>query len=240
MGILIPSMTYPILTTKVNQNHVPIDIMYHGSTISVKGLVSSDHDLIVKITSPVKTESFNKTEKIAHAFWMSNGQVKVRNTNPLYMVYSTKPLNKILSQDDRNKYSLGYSAVKKNMQVESDQNKEDWKEEFIKYKEQNHLYERNRNNGVFKISHKSSETDDYVTNIPWPYQATPGVYNVTVYSVKDHHIDETASGTCTVEQVGIVNYISEMAIKNALLYGTLAVVISLILGLGVGFVLNKR
>lgn len=227
------------LTAEANHDHITIDFFYHGSSVSVKGLCDPDVDLIVKIASPDGHQSLKKKGKAAGLLWMNVGTLNFEHTPDLYAVYSTKKMEDILSEDEMNRHVLGYPALLKHADIgpaEGEDEKAKWFNEFVKFKEQERLYASS--SGDISIRNEKGR-GRYALYTAWPYQAHPGTYTVTVYAIKNKSVVETARTEVSVEQVGTVKYLSNMAKNKGALYGIISIIAALGAGFGVGMIFKK-
>jgi uncharacterized protein (TIGR02186 family) len=228
------------LTAIANHNHITVDFFYHGSTISVRGISDPNTDLVIKIMSDEDGhQALRKKGKVGGFLWMNVGELKVEHAPKLYFLHSTKNIDDILSQDEMNKYGIGYPALEKyaEMNTSDEAEKIRWFNEFVKYKESSNLYVTS--NGKISLTEKDGAEDYYILT-EWPYQAPPGKYTVTVYAVRDKKVVETATSNVLVEQVGMVKSFASMAKNNAALYGIIAILAALTAGFGVGLVFRKN
>jgi hypothetical protein len=170
---------------------------------------------------------------------MNVGELKFENVPNLYSLHSTKKLEDMLTPEEMEKYVLGYSALKKHVDISplsTPEEKDKWFNEFLKYKQASKLYSTDYG----KISTTMQEgKQQYYILAPWPYQAAPGGYIITVYAVKDRKIVEKAETRVKVQQVGTVKTLATMAKNKGSLYGLLAILAALGAGFGVGMVFRK-
>ena len=237
--LLYCSSSLAELTINANHDHITIDFFYHGSTVSVSGISNQDVDLIVKITSPEGHQVMKEKGKAAGFLWMNVGTLNLEHVPNFYALHSTKKIEDILNKDEMEKYVIGYPALEKHVgmsPVANESDKTKWFEEFVKFKEDSKLYAMS--SGKISFSHEGGKSKYYILT-QWPYQAPPGEYLVTVYSVKDKHIIEKAETRVVVEQVGIIKMLSGMAANNGAMYGIISIIIALGAGFGVGMVFRK-
>jgi uncharacterized protein (TIGR02186 family) len=229
-----------MLTAKANHDHISIDFFYHGGSVSVKGLSDPGRDLVIKIASPEGHQVLKRKGKVGGVLWMNVGTLKFENTPNLYEVFSTKKLDDMLLPAEQEKFTIGYRALEKHVAIDEAANadeKSQWFDEFVKYKEASKLYIA----GEEKIETKTLADGhvEYYIMTAWPYQAAPGAYTVSVYAVKDGRVVEQAESHVNVEQVGLVKTLATMAKSNAAFYGFLSVGIALGAGFGVGMIFRK-
>ncbi|MDD1751074.1 MAG: TIGR02186 family protein [Methanothrix sp.] len=229
-----------MLTAKANHDHITIDFFYHGSSVSVKGESDPGVDLIVKITSPEGHQVLKQKGKVGGVLWMNVGQLKFENTPNMYEVFSTKKIDDILTQEEREKYVIGYEALAKHVEVNPVANETDkikWFNEFVKFKEDSRVYVAS--SGNITTTTLQNGRQEYYILTDWPYQAAPGDYLVTVYAAKNGKVIEQATAKVNVEQIGMVKTLATMARSSAVFYGFLSVGIALGAGFGVGMVFRK-
>jgi len=229
-----------MLTAKANHDHITIDFFYHGGTVSVKGMSDAGRDLVIKITSPEGHQVLKKKGKVGGLLWMNVGTLSFENTPNFYEVFGTKKIEDIVTQDEREKYSLGYGALEKHITIEpvkSAEERTQWFGEFVKFKESQNLYSAGDNK--IETTQLADGHQEYYIMTQWPYQAAPGDYTVTVYAVKDGKVVEQAESRVNVEQVGMVRTLAAMAKNSAAVYGFLSIGIALGAGFGVGMIFRK-
>ena len=227
------------LTATANHDHITVDFFYHGSTVSVRGISDPDTDLIIKLTCDDDHQVLRKKGKVGGLLWMNVGELKIENIPNVYYIHSTKNVEDILSQDEINKYVIGYPALEKHikMNVQDEGEKTRWFNEFVKFRESSNLYATTT--GKISLSEKDGVQNYYILT-QWPYQAPPGHYTVTVYAVRDKKVIETATSSVLVEQVGMVKSFADMAKNNAAVYGIISILAALGAGFGVGLVFRKN
>ncbi|MBF0459497.1 MAG: TIGR02186 family protein [Nitrospirae bacterium] len=229
--VLSVSHANAALTFSMDKKLIPINAFYKGNVLTITGTVESGKDVVVKITSPLENEAFMIKEKLYHLFWMNKDKVNVTNVNSVYMLYSSDDLDKMLSAGERNKYSLGYDAIRDSAGVSGGSPESDRDmlfREFIRVKEEGRLYSVNGNKVILMPS-KDGKNSFWLT-VSMPYQVPIGSYNVDVYAVSNHSVVEKASDEVKIEPVGMVREISDMAMAHGGVYGLLAIVIALITG----------
>lgn len=234
-----PSSAVAELTARANHDRISVGFFYNGSTVSVSGVSEPGTDLIVKISAPDASLALKQKGKVAGLLWMNVGTLEFGNVPPLYFLASTKPVEDLLSRDERRRYGIGYAALQQNVLIEplSDEKERDkWFSEYVSYRESMHLYTVKK--GGFSLE-QVDDAQRYRVVFDWPYQALPGTYQVTVYAVRDGKVAETANSSVVVEQVGGVSYLATTAKKHGAFYGLLSVVAALTAGFGVGMIFRK-
>lgn len=243
-GVLLggPLAAHANLTAVANHDYIAVDYNYHGSTVSVKGIADPDVDLLIKISAPNSDLAMRTKQHVGGVLWMNMGELHMGETPRVYHLFGTARPEVLLNQEDRDAYALGYDALEREARMslkgmeETAAGNAQWFKEFVKYQERSHLY--GESFGQVKLV-PEQDSGRYEMQMDWPYQAPPGVYDVTVYAVRGGKVVETATSSVTVEQVGAVKYLANMARNNGALYGVLSILIALASGFGVGMVFRS-
>jgi uncharacterized protein (TIGR02186 family) len=238
--LLVGGNAHAMLTAKANHDHITIDFFYHGSTVSVKGVSDAGRDLVIKIASPEGHQVLKKKGKVAGVLWMNVGSLTFEHAPNLFEIFSTRKIGDILSPEEQQNRIIGYQALAKHVEVSpaaSEAEKEEWFGEFVKFKEASNLYRVSA--GAVETKKLPDGHEEYSVMTPWPYQAAPGDYTVTVFAVKNGKVVEQADARVNVEQVGMVKTLAGMAKNRASVYGFLSIGIALGAGFGVGMIFRK-
>lgn len=229
------------LTCRVTPENIPITLSYNGATLQVSGENNAGDDLIIQITNAPADAHYKYIGKAGGLVWMKKGDISFKDVPGVYMLYTSRDLEHLLSPTQQKTNLIGYNAIKERAKVETDddelrQNTAFWKDEFIRFKENEKLYAVHT--GTVTRQHGQS-SDSYQVEIAWPYQAATGIYTVKATAVRDGIIVEQAESTFGVERQGLVRKLTDLAFNHAALYGLMAVLIAIIAGLAVGLIFKK-
>lgn len=227
--LLSVSAANAALKVHVDKELIPIDAFYKGGSLTINGSVDSNSDVIVKITSPIENESFMVKAKFYHLFWMNKDKVDIKKVNSVYMLYSSNDIDRILSDNEKSKYLLGYDAIRQSVGINGGSDKDTLFSEFIKVKEAGKLYSASEGNKVILIPSTKGKNSFWLT-VKMPYQVPIGSYNIEVYAVSNKMVIEKAFDEVKIEPVGVVSQISDMSMTHGGLYGLLAIIIALATG----------
>ncbi|MGC8871797.1 MAG: TIGR02186 family protein [Caldimicrobium sp.] len=226
---------------EVKPEKILINFTYHGANLKITGQGNcAGKDFVINILSTHKEKAtFKKIEKVANLIWMKTGDLHFENVPFFYHVYSTRPIEEILTKKDLEEYSLTFDSLKKgvNLFPVKDENQKNflW-QEFIKYKSKYHLYAYE----VVPYNCKGEGQNQLLEiSIHWPYQAPPGVYQIKIYEISNRKIENIAEKIVEVEKVGLVKFLTDFAQNHALIYGVFSVLIALVSGFLVGLIFKK-
>lgn len=237
---IIPEDAEATLTVHQDHSRIDIDSFYHGSTISISGEYDPEADLIVQVTSDNNEHlALKKKGKVGGILWMNVGELEFKDVPSLYFVSSSKDITQMMDPTEADRYSLGLAALKRQVHIEPEMNpvdRDSWFDELVKMKKQSLLYREEV--GVVKLSSKDGQ-GNYTLELPWPFQAQPGDYQVNVFTIKHGMVSEKTQSTIVVAQAGAVKYLAGMARENGALYGAIAIVVALVSGFGTGILFGK-
>lgn len=221
------------ITCEVIPDVISIDSFYHGAKLLITGKSDPKDEIIIVISSPTGESSLKYMGKAAGLFWMKIGDMEFKPVSNVYLVYTTGKLEEITTPAERMKRRLGYDALKSQIEITSSKgpvDKERWFNEFIKFKEKDRLY--GVNEGVVVKDGKGG----YSLKINWPYQAPPETYTIEAFAVRDGIAYAKATQELIIKKTGMVKLLSDLAFKNAAIYGLIAIIIAMIAGLVVGLI----
>ncbi len=227
------------ITCKISPQNIPISFFYNGTDVHISGHSNFIGDIVVVISDKPERLVLRRKEKVKGIFWMNVGEISFDPVPITYMVFTSRPLNKILSKDQIIKYGIGYTALMSRVKLEPDPGKDriKWIKEFIHFKENLRLYRKELK--AVKVD-KTSQGENFSLSLHWPYQAPPGVYNLTVYLIQNQKVTETCFKTIRIEKVGLLKTISDLAFNRAAIYGVIAIIIAVVAGIGVGLIFGSK
>ncbi len=235
LSFLFESSSIYGLTCKVKPNHIGISFFYNGTNMHISGHSEQIGDIAVVISDKPETLVLRRKEKVKGLFWMNVGEISFNPVPITFMVFSSRPIGEILKKDQIVKYGIGYHSLFQKVKIDPDPGKDKikWIKEFIHFKENLRLYCERFNSIKIK---KGPSSQDFFLSFHWPYQAPPGIYNVSVYLIKDKKVSDQCFKTIKIEKVGLLNTISNLAFNQPAIYGIIAIIIAVVAGIGVGLI----
>ncbi len=222
------------LTMKVTPGKIPITLGYHGTKLKVEGTGLNTSDVIIQISSKLGEQHLKYKGKAGGIFWMKLGNIVFEDVPRVYLVYSTRDIHKMLPPEVCKGLSIGYDALSKKAKIRTsmkDFDREKWIAEFIKFMEEDELYDEE--DGVVHVDKKHHA---FSININWPFEAPPGDYDVEAFAVENGQVVEKAQTKIRVERVGLIKHLTHMAFEKPALYGVIAIIVAIVAGFGVGMV----
>jgi uncharacterized protein (TIGR02186 family) len=228
------------IVTVTTKPEVNIGLMYNGDHIYfVGGVPDSSADVIVKLTSTENAPlSVNRKGRVA-LMWMNVKQFKVTGLPLLYKIHSTRPINQILSKELASEYGIGYDVLKDQMKLElvrGEPEADDLDTVFdgiLRLKQEANLY---------NIDEKRIEITGgklFKHYFRFPSAAKEGVYKAESYIFKQGKLIGKGVDEVRIQKTGIEATFTNLAFEHPVLYGIIALVVALGMGLLVGFIFKK-
>jgi uncharacterized protein (TIGR02186 family) len=228
------------IVTITTKREVDIGLMYNGDYIYfVGGVPDPTADVIVKLTSTENIPlSVNRKGRVA-LMWMNVKQFKVTGLPLLYKIHSTRPINQILSKELASELGIGYDVLKNQMRlklVRGEKGADDLDTVFdgiLRLKKEANLY---------NIDEKRIEITGgklFKHYFRFPSAATEGVYRAESYIFKQGKLIGKGVDEVRIQKKGIEEAFTKMAFNHPVLYGIIALVVALGMGLLVGFIFKK-
>lgn len=222
------------VATSIEQ--VDVTIRYRGQEVQLFGEVQPGADVLIQVISPLETVKVHKKGKVLGFLWMNVKQAEISNVPGAYQEISSSTLDR-LSPDIQELTQVDgrYRFVREMARVSpADEDVPLFLDGYIKVKEEQKLYAY-REKAVDIIKGRLFRAEFQL-----PSRAPIGEYRLEIYTIKGNQLVGHGTATLRVEQIGIQQWITQMAKHHGGLYGFVAVAIALMAGFGVGLIFKGR
>lgn len=220
-------------TVKLTPDKILMATFYDGAQLRVEGMAAEGSQVIVVIKGPEVEEVFNKKGRVG-PIWVNSGKVHISGVPSLFLSFSPKPVEELLSREAIDQYQLDETAIRSQMKVEPPQQDHDKiRANYLSLKTQQGIY-RVISDGV-KMGAPIQGGVPYILDLHWPKKAPPAAYVVHVYECRDDQVLRQSTVPLSVEEVGFPAKMAYLAKDRAVLYGILAVIVAMIAGFGIDF-----
>lgn len=221
---------------RVNPESIRIGAFFSGSRLSVSGKLPSDSEAVIEVIGPQVEEELMR--KGRHwDLWMNVGEIDIFGAPRLYYVMSSDSALLAESHDDP---AWGYAALRKRATFQGTSGggpNSKWFDEFIRLKEEQGLY------GKFPEAVQRTESDEGQFTVRGVFhfstRVAPGPYRVCLSAVRDGRIFQRRCTTLEVYLTGLPAFLSLLATNHEVLYGLMAIVIAVAVGLLSGFAFKR-
>jgi uncharacterized protein (TIGR02186 family) len=218
----------------IQSNFTGIEILIFGS-VDFSHTPSPDeggYDVIMIIRAPGQPIVARRKERVA-GIWV-NGTGKVYPSVPgFYAVLSSRPFRAITSDETLKTLGIGLANVDFGRHTVGDPAEETFRSAVVKLKEQQRLFQE-QDDGVSFIGRSL-----FRGSVDLPVNVPIGRYTADVYLFRDGMLVSKSQSTLQVNKVGFEKTIYLLAFRYPFIYGLLAVVVAVVVGLA-GWVTFRR
>ena len=232
----------PKLVPDVSQRQINIqsgftgaEMLLFGAIIYPRGVAPEGQvDVAVVLRGPTRAITLREKQKIA-GIWINADSTDFRSVPAYYASASSRPLTEIVDSKTAAIYELGLDKLQLSPTGELDAKEQ---RRFV-----GGLVELNRKNGLFRQQSGTVEITDqvlYRARLTIPSSVPVGLYTAETLLIRDGRVivaDDKVE--VRIGKTGFEQLVTILAQKYSLLYGAMAVVISLLLGWFAGFVFRR-
>jgi uncharacterized protein (TIGR02186 family) len=240
--ISLQAQALPKLVPDVSQREINIqsgftgaELLLFGAIIYPRGVTPEGQiDVAVVLRGPTRPITLREKQKIA-GIWVNADSTDFRSAPTYYAIASSRPLDKIIDAKTAAIYELGLNRLQLSPSGE------------IENKEQRRfadgLVDLNRRKGLYRQDAGSVEITDsvlYRARLNIPSSVPVGRYVAETLLIRNGRVI-VADDKVEIEigKSGFERFITILAQKYGLIYGTLAVLISLFLGWFAGYIFGR-
>jgi len=260
----LPASAGDLAPIEISPSVVGVGINFGGADVVVQGKAPEGTQLVVKISSQPDTVKLSKKGRVMGIFWMTTESAVVENMPSFYAVFSSEPLETLLSREEQTRIGVdtecaglmaqanvvGGSAKGDGLPAEEAQTYvTSLRDMYIKSGRYVTCMSCHRAQPGTVAGHSPTTQpaemavqltqNDWNLRLALPADTPLGVYDVTAYYVRDGKVVDSQSAAFSVEKVGIVETLGTMSTRNAPLYGAMALAIVVVAGLVIGAIFPK-
>lgn len=232
----------PKLVPDVSQREINIqsgftgaEMLLFGAIIYPRGVAPEGQvDVAVVLRGPTRAITLREKQKIA-GIWINADSTDFRSVPAYYAIASSRPLSSIVNSKTAAIYELGLDNLQLSPTGELDAKEQ---RRFV-----SGLVELNRKNGLFRQQSGTVEITDqvlYRARLTIPSSVPVGLYTAETLLIRDGRVivaDDNVE--VRIDKTGFEQLITILAQRYSLLYGAMAVIISLMLGWFAGFIFRR-
>ncbi len=244
--LILPASAMPAepkLVPDVSQRHIEIrsgftgaELLLFGAIIYPQGVAPEGRvDVAVVLRGPTTAITLREKRKIA-GIWVNADSTDFRSVPTYYAVASSRPIDQIVDAKTAAIYELGVNRLQLSPSGEIDAAEQ---RRFV-----SGLVDLNRRNGLYQQQSGSVEITDqvlYRARLRIPSSVPVGRYTAETLLIRNGKVivaDDKVE--VDIAKTGFEQFITILAKKYSLLYGAIAVLISLTLGWVAGLAFNRK
>lgn len=237
--LLCQSVARAATSSSVEPTRISAGTFYHGTTLRVRGSVGERSEVVVRVMGESGPQTFNRQDKIGGLIWGGIEHVTFRQAPSVYGLYTSAALAATADRALRDRLQLGYEALAPHIEVVGTRADKDLMiEHFVRLKEEEGLYRLAP--GAVYLEDAQHGRRSFHLDVFLPTVTPPGNLEVSVFELADGVFVAGNRMRVTIERVGMTAYLFRLAHENGVLFGFLAVVVSLTTGLGIGVLGGRK
>jgi uncharacterized protein (TIGR02186 family) len=231
---LIVGAAKPRLVPDVSENRIEIQYSFTGAELLLFGAIlypggrvpTEQADIAVVVKGPLQPLVIREKQKVA-GIWMNVESARFRSAPSFYAVASSRPLGQLVDERTAAIYELGLQ----NLQLspgpgQSADVQRRFEAGFVDLMQRHQLY--------VEDPHGVQITDGvlYRARLIIPARVPVGNYTAETFLIKDGRVIAGAVRDIRIEKRGFERFVAKAAARWALVYGLVAVGLSLLFGWG--------
>lgn len=222
----------PILVPEVSQHEVQVQQGFTGTELLLFGAIldprgqraGSDYDIVVVLKGPTEPIRVREKERIA-LIWMNADSVAYRSAPSFFAVASSRDVSQIVDEKTAAIYELGLDYIQFSPSGAIDPAEQ---QRF-----QAGLVDLRSRAGLYKEDMAGVQIREqvlYQARIELPSNVTTGTYTAETFAIRDKRVIASAIAEVQVRKVGFERLIERFSQNWGLLYGLVAVALSIFMG----------
>jgi uncharacterized protein (TIGR02186 family) len=237
-GSSVPAQTPDdsLVNVTLVPDHVDVGTFYRGAKVQVSANVARCDGAVLILQAGNRSVTLNRKGRVA-GVWLNVAQVKVSNVPDVYILAASDRLEDICSPEVRQQLGLGLDFLRGQMKFTCEKPLTGSEfDEFLKLKSSSGTY---NTDVTIKLAPAGAGRQEVSAVLPIPATIPPQTYNVLLYCFIDGKPVERGVGTLIIERVGLARFMANLAHEKAALYGVLAIVVAMVVGIGMGVIFSS-
>ena len=231
-ALMLMGQRDPVLVPEVSQHEVQVRQGFTGTELLLFGAIldpagraaAEDYDVIVVLQGPSEPIRLREKERFG-GIWVNATSTDYRSAPSFFAVASTRPIDRIVDERTAAIYEFGtkYIQLSPSGVIEPDEQAR-FSEGLVDLRTRQGLYQEDIG-GV-----TVSERVLYQARIDLPSNVSIGTYTAETFAVRDGRVIASALAEVKVQKVGFERFIADSSQDYSLLYGLVAVLMSVGMG----------
>lgn len=226
----------PILVPEVSQHEIQVRQGFTGTELLLFGAIldparraaGQKYDIVVVLKGPSEAIRVREKERFV-GVWVNAESTDFRSAPAYFAVASSRPISQIVDEKTAAIYEFGTDYIQLSPSgVIDPEEQARFTAGLVDLRTRQDLYKQDMN-GV-----RISEQVLYQARIGLPSNVTTGTYTAETFAVSDGRVIASAIAEVEVKKVGFERFIADSSQEYSLLYGLVAVLLSVGMGFGAG------
>ncbi|MBU2762188.1 MULTISPECIES: TIGR02186 family protein [Acidithiobacillus] len=230
----VGAATAPALVVGTGIDKIAVTSRFTGRELLVFGALSHPGAVVVVLRSP--PSALAVTQKVQTGpIWLTGQKVTVQKLPGVVQIAASAPLASLLPAQKRQQLGLDLGDLVARAQfVPEPQDRRRWEQAVLAAKERT---------GSFALKEHAVKISDgrlFSVRLDLPASLPLGRYSLTTYLIRDGQVLAQSDERIDVEQVGLEQWVADVAEREPWLFGIGLTLLLAVLGLGLGIVMQRR
>ena len=225
-ALLVPEISQH--DVKVRQGFTGTELLLFGAVLDPRGRAGQGYDIVVVLKGPTEPIRLREKERFA-GVWVNSESNDFRSVPSYFAVASSRPIEQIVDEKTAAIYEFGtrYIQLSPSGNINPEDNRR-FARGLVDLKQRQGLYKEDMD-GV-----QITQGVLYQARISLPSNVTTGTYVAETFAVTQGRVIASAESEVEVRKVGLEREVENFSQNFGLLYGALAVMLSVLMGWGAG------
>lgn len=236
---LLMAQAKPVLVPDVSQRNIEIAYSFTGAELLLFGAIlypagtapnrgTAPADIVVVVKGPTESVQVREKEKVA-GIWVNADGMRYRSAPSFYAIASSRPIRQIVDERTRAIYELGVDSLQLSPASSAAPD--------VQARFDRGLVNLRRRGGLYYEKQGAVEITDgvlYRARLNIPARVPVGLFTAETFLIKDGRVLAAAVRTIDIRKSGFERFVASSAEEHSVLYGLVAVALSVLFGWGAG------
>lgn len=233
----------PVLVPDVSQRDIEIAYSFTGAELLLFGAIlypggrlpddDKPTDIVVVVKGPVQSILVREKEKVA-GIWVNAARLRYRSAPSFYAIASSRPIGQLIDDRTQAIYELGLDSLQLSPASNAPAAEQD---RFARG-----LVELKRRSGLYFEAPRAVEITDgvlYRARLTIPARVPVGRFTAETFLIRDGRVLAAATRDIEIRKSGFERFVARSAERHSILYGLIAVALSVLFGWSAGWIARR-
>lgn len=233
----------PVLVPDVSQRDIEIVYSFTGAELLLFGAVlypgghlpqdDKPAEIVIVVKGPVQSILMREKEKVA-GIWVNASRLSYRSAPSFYAIASSKPIKQLVDDRTQAIYELGLDSLQLSPASSAPPQEQN---RFARG-----LVDLKRRAGLYYEAPGAVEITDgvlYRARVRIPARVPVGRFTAETFLIRDGRVLAAATRNIDIRKSGFERFVARAADNHAILYGLVAVTLSIVFGWAAGWVARR-
>jgi uncharacterized protein (TIGR02186 family) len=240
---LLGAQAAPVLVPDVSQRAIDIVYSFSGAELLLFGAIvhpggqrpdtDSPTDIVVVVKGPSESIQVREKRKVA-GIWVNSPSLRYRSAPSFYAIASSRPVRELVDERTRAIYEFGVDSLQLSPASTAPS------PEQLRF--QTGLVDLKRRAGLYVEAPRAVEITDgvlYRARIQIPARVPVGRFTAETFLIRDGRVLAAAVRGIDIRKSGFERYVAQAAEESEVVYGLIAVALSVGMGWAAGLIARR-